>query len=66
MYASLLLDFGVFVVPLVLILLTSRRNLSELGTFEWWIAGLMLYPLFFSISRLFNACSAFVINLQIN
>ena len=25
---------------------------SELGTFEWWISGLMLDPLFFLISRL--------------
>ena len=27
---------------------------SELGTFEWWISGLMLDPLFFLISRLNN------------
>ena len=38
----------------------------ELGTFEWWISGLMLDPLFFLISRLNNACSPHVINLQIN
>ena len=38
----------------------------ELGTFEWWISGLMLDPLFFLISRLNNACSPLVINLQIN
>jgi len=30
---------------------------SELGTFEWWISGLRLDPLFFLISRLNNACS---------
>ena len=39
---------------------------SELGTFEWWITGLMLDPLFFLISRLNNACSPLYINLQIN
>jgi len=39
---------------------------SELGTFEWWISGLMLDPLFFLISRLNNACSPFIINLKIN
>ena len=39
---------------------------SELGTFEWWISGLRLNPLFFLISRLNNACSPLVINLQIN
>ena len=39
---------------------------SELGTFEWWISGLRLDPLFFLISRLNNACSPLVINLQIN
>ena len=38
----------------------------ELGTFEWWISGLMHDPLFFLISRLNNACSPLVINLQIN
>ena len=38
----------------------------ELGTFEWWISGLMLDPLFFLISILNNACSPFVIHLQIN
>ena len=40
--------------------------LSDLGTFEWWILGLMLDPLFFLISRLNNAWSPLVINLQIN
>ena len=35
----------------------------ELGTFEWWISGLMLDPLFFLISRLNNAYSPLVINL---
>ena len=40
--------------------------LSELETLEWWISGLMLYRLFFFISRLNNACSPLVINLQIN
>ena len=38
----------------------------ELGTFEWWILGLMLDPLFFLISRLNNACFPFIINLKIN
>ena len=38
--------------------------ISELGTFDFWISGLMLDPLF--ISRLNNACSPLVINLQIN
>ena len=37
---------------------------SELGTFEWWISGLRLDPLFFLISRLNNAFSPLVINLQ--
>jgi len=37
---------------------------TELGTFEWWISGLMLDPLFFLLSRLNNACSSLVINLQ--
>ena len=40
--------------------------ISELGTFDFWISGLMLNPLFFFISRLNNACSPLVINLQIN
>jgi len=39
---------------------------TEPGTFEWWISGLRLDPLFFLISRLKNACSPLVINLQIN
>ena len=39
---------------------------SELATFEWWISGLMLDPLFFLISRLNSACSPFIINLKIN
>jgi len=39
---------------------------SELGTFERWISGLMLDPLFFLISRLNYACSPLVINLQIS
>ena len=38
--------------------------ISELGTFDFWISGLMLDPLF--ISRLNNACSPLVINLRIN
>ena len=38
---------------------------SELGTFEWWISGLMLDPLFFLILRLNNACSPHFNNLQI-
>ena len=44
----------------------SKVFSSELGTFEWWISGLKLDPLFFVISRLNNACSPLVINLQIN
>ena len=39
---------------------------TELGTFEWWISGLMLDPLFFLISRLNFACSPHEFNLQIN
>ena len=35
-----------------------------LGTFEWWIPGLMLVSLFFLISRLNNAFSPLVSNLQ--
>ena len=35
-------------------------------TFEWWISGLMLHPHFFLISRIDNACSPLVINLQTN
>ena len=42
------------------------NNQPELGTFDWWISGLMLDPLFFLISRLNNACSPLVINLEIN
>ena len=38
----------------------------ELGTFEWWISGLMLDPIFFLFSKLNNACSSLVVNLQIN
>ena len=37
----------------------------ELGTFEWWISGLMLDPLFFLISSLNNACSLLLINFPI-
>jgi len=44
----------------------SKVFRSELGTFELWISGLMLNPLFFLISRLNMACSSHVINLQIN
>ena len=39
---------------------------SELGTFDFWISGLMLDPLFFFISRVNNACSPLVISLQSN
>ena len=42
------------------------RVWSELGTFEWWISGLMHDPLFVLISRLKNASSPLVINLKIN
>ena len=38
----------------------------ELKTFEWRTSGLMLDPLFFFISRLNNAYSPLLINLQIN
>ena len=44
----------------------QTRDYPELGTFEWWISGLRLDPLFLLISRLNNACSPLVINLQIN
>ena len=51
-------------------LLINRHYLphfwSELGTFEWWISGLRLNPLFFLISRLNFACSPLIFNLQIN
>ena len=39
---------------------------TELKTLEWWLSGLMLNPLFFLISRLNNACSPLIFNLQIN
>ena len=39
------------------------KALPELGTFEWWISGLMLDPLFFFISRLNNVYSPLDINL---
>ena len=39
---------------------------TELGTFEWWISGLILDLTFFLISRLNNACSPLDIYLQIN
>ena len=39
---------------------------TELGTLEWWISGLMFDLIFFLISRLNNACSPVVFNLQIN
>jgi len=38
----------------------------ELKTLEWWISKSMLDLLFFLISRLNNACSPLVINLQLN
>ena len=41
-------------------------NQPELGTFEWWIWGLMVDLLFFLILRLNNACFPLVIKLQIN
>jgi len=45
----------------------ARKQITaELGTFEWWISGLRLDPLFFLISRLNNACSPLVINLHID
>ena len=46
--------------------ITLKVMSAELGTLEWWISGLMLNPLFFLISRLNNACSSLVINLQID
>ena len=42
------------------------KPLSELKTLECWISRLMLDPPFFLISRLNNACSPLVINLQIH
>ena len=39
---------------------------AELKTFEWWISGLRVNPLFFLISRLSIACSPLIFNLQIN
>ena len=41
------------------------KTLPELKTLGWWISRSML-NLFFLISRLNNACSPLVINLQIN
>jgi len=38
----------------------------ELGTFEWWISGLRLDPLFYLISRLNYASFRLVINFKIN
>ena len=38
----------------------------EPGTFEWWISGLMLNPLFLLISRLNSACFPHEFSLQIN
>ena len=46
------------------LILTEARTL-ELKTLEWWISRSMLGLLFFLISRLNNACSPLVINLQI-
>ena len=36
----------------------SKFKNTELGTFEWWISGLMLDPLFFLIYR-FSPCIQF-------
>ena len=47
------------------LILTEARTL-ELKTLEWWISRSMLGLLFFLISRLNNAWSPLVINLQIN
>ena len=44
----------------------SELVVPELKTFEWWISGLMLNPLFFLITRLNIACSPLIFNLQIN
>ena len=44
----------------------ETHKIPELGTFGWWITGLMLDPLFFLISRLNNAGSPLYIDLQIN
>ena len=44
----------------------QRVPSSELGTLEWLISGILIYPLFFFISRLNNTCSRLVINVQIN
>ena len=50
---------------LILISTIERVPRSELGTLEWLISGILLYPLFFFISRLKNTCSRLVINVQI-
>ena len=42
------------------------KSRAELKTFEWWISGLMINPLFFLISRLNIACSPLIFNFQIN
>jgi len=49
-----------------LCILVPAFTLSELGTLEWWISGLMLDPFFFLISRLNIACCPYEFNLQIN
>ena len=41
-------------------------NRAQLRDFGWWISELRLDPLFLLISRLNNACSPLIINLQIN
>jgi len=43
-----------------------QNKTTELKTLEYWISRSMLYLYFFLISRLINACSPLVINLQIN
>ena len=50
---------GIFVIKFLM-------KINQSWELESWISGLMLDPLFFLISRLNNACSHHVINLQIN
>ena len=54
-----------FLVIILVFRCFSPAIITELGTFEWWISGLMLNPLFFLISRLNIACSPLVINPRI-
>ena len=73
MFQSRYLDYRTHCLGSIILLQDSDPHLnymehiySELGTFEWWILGLMIDPIFFLITRLNNACSPLVINLLIN